>query len=104
MNSLDWLLPALKWLTIAAALSPIVLGIGWAIYEGSVLPRLVPRAEIEAMADAVMRDHADGPEEWAFMEEHAAWYRSLGFEQGKWHRVRREIRRRLLAGEYPPAA
>lgn len=101
---LDWLLLALKWLAIAVALSPIVLGIGWAVYEGSVLPRLVPRAEIEAMADAVMRNHPDDPEEWAFMEEHAAWYRSLSFEQGKWHRVRREIRRRLLAEDWPPAA
>lgn len=101
---LDWLLLALKWLLIAAALSPIVLGIGWAIYEGSILPRLVPCAEIEAMADAVMRDHPDDPEEWAFMEERAAWYRSLSFEQGKWRRVRKEIRKRLLAGEYLPAA
>ncbi|MFG1419998.1 hypothetical protein V5F38_19545 [Xanthobacter sp. V0B-10] len=92
---MDWLLLALKWLTIAAALSPIVIGVGWSVVEGSVLPRLVPRAEIEAMADAVMRDHPDDPEEWAFMEEHAAWHRSLSFEQGKWRRVRREIRRRL---------
>lgn len=101
---LDWLLLVLKWLVIAAAASPVVIGVGWSVVEGSVLPRLVPRAEIEAMADAVMRDHADDPEEWAFMEEHAAWYRSHSFEQGKWHRVRKEIRRRLLAGDCPPAA
>lgn len=100
----DWLWLALKWLVIAAAASPIVLGIGWAVVEISILPRLVPRAEIEAMADAVMRDHPDDPEEWAFMEEHAAWYQSLSFEQGKWHRVRKLIRRRLLAGDWPPSA
>ena len=104
MNFLDWLWLTLKWLAIAAALSPIVIGIGWAVVEGSVLPRLVPRAEIEAMAEAVMRDHPDDPEEWAFMEEHAAWYRSLSFEQGKWYRVRKLIRKRLLAGDLPPAA
>ena len=101
---MDWLWLTLKWLAIAAALSPIVIGIGWAVVEGSVLPRLVPRAEIEAMAEAVMRDHPDDPEEWAFMEEHAAWYRSLSFEQGKWYRVRKLIRKRLLAGDLPPAA
>ncbi|MFG1364121.1 hypothetical protein [Xanthobacter versatilis] len=101
---MDWLLPALKWLLIVAALSPIVLGIAWAICEGSVLPRLLPRAEIEAMADDVIRDHPDDPEEWAFMEEHAAWYRSHSFEHGKWHRVHKVIRRRLLAGDPPPAA
>jgi hypothetical protein len=100
----DWLWLILKWLAIAIALSPIVIGIGWAVVEGSILPRLVPRAEIEAIADEVMRKHPDDPEEWAFMEEHAAWYRSLSFEQGKWHRIRKAIRRRLLAGDLPPAA
>lgn len=101
---MDWLLIALKWLLIAAALSPVALGIGWAVFEGAVLPRLVPREEIEAMADEVMRRHPEDPEEWAFMEEHAAWYRSHAFEQGKWHRVRKVIRRRLLAGDCPPVA
>ena len=60
--------------------------------------------DYEAMADEVMRKHPEDPEEWAFMEEHAAWYRSHTFEQGKWHRVRKVIRRRLLSGKYPPAA
>jgi len=101
---LDWLWLALKWLAVAVAVSPIVIGIGWAVIEGSILPRLVPRAEIEAMADEVMRDHPDDPEEAAFIEEHAAWHRSLSFEQGKWHRVRKLIRKRLLAGDLPPAA
>jgi len=100
---LDWLSLILKWLAVAVALSPIVIGIGWAVIEGSILPRLVPRKEIEAMADEVMRKHPSDPEDWAFMEEHAAWYRSLSFEQGKWHRVRKLIRKRLLAG-VPPAA
>ena len=101
---LDWLWPEWKWLLIAVAILPIVIGIGGAIIEGSILPRLVPRAEIEAMADAVMRDHSDDPEEWAFIEEDAAWRRSMSFEQGKWHRVRKAIRSRLLAGDLPPSA
>jgi len=98
---LEWLWISVKWLAIAIAMSPIVIGIGWVIYEGAILPRLVPRKEIEAMADEVMRNHPDDPEEWALIEEHAAWYRSLNFEQGKWHRVRKAIRRRLLAGRSP---
>lgn len=101
---MDWFLLGLKWLVITAALSPMVLGISWVIYDMEIRPRLVPRAEIEAMADEVMRKHPEDPEEWAFMEEHAAWYRSHTFEQGKWHRVRKVIRRRLLIGDYPPAA
>lgn len=100
----DWIRYIAGWLAVVIALAPMVLGIGWAIYEGSVLPRLVPRAEIQAMADEVMRKHPEDPEEWAFMEEESAWYRSHTFEQGKWHRVRKVIRRRLLAGDWPPAA
>lgn len=49
-------------------------------------------------------DHSDDPEEWASIEERAGWYCSLSFEQGKWHRVRELIRKRLLAGDLPPAA
>lgn len=101
---MDWVLFGLKWLVITAALSPMVLGIGWVVYDMEIRPRLVPCKEIEAMADEVMRKHPEDPEEWAFMEEHAAWYRSHTFEQGKWHRVRKLIRRRLLAGDYPHAA
>ncbi|NJL71200.1 MAG: hypothetical protein HC888_06075 [Candidatus Competibacteraceae bacterium] len=101
---IDWVWLALIWLALMVAVLPIVIGIGWAVVEGSILPRLVPRKEIEAMADEVMRHHPENPEDWAFMEEHAAWYRSLSFEQGKWHRVREAIRMRLLAGDPPPAA
>ncbi|MFN4009866.1 MAG: hypothetical protein ACK4K8_07925 [Pannonibacter sp.] len=101
---MDWFLFGLKWLLLATTISPVVLGVGWVIYEGAVLPRFVPRAEIEAMADEVMRRHPEDPEEWAFMEEESAWYRSHTVEQGKWHRVRKVIRRRLLAGDWPPAA
>ncbi|PWR19049.1 hypothetical protein [Zavarzinia compransoris] len=97
---LDCPLPALKWLAVAAALSPIAAGLGWAVVEGVILPRLVSRAEIEALADAVLRDHPDAPEAWAAMEEHAAWHRSLGFEQAKWRRIRKALRRRLP----PPGA
>lgn len=98
---LEWFCIGVKWLVIAIAVSPIVIGIGWVMVEGSILPRLVPRKEIEAMADEVMRNHPEDPEDWAFMEEHAAWHRSLSFEQGKWHRVRKAIRRRLPAGDSP---
>ena len=100
---MDWFLFGLKWLVIAAALSPMVLSIGWVIYDIAIRPRLVPRAEIEALVNEVTRKHPEDPEQWAFMEEHAAWFRSHSFEQGKWHRVRKIIRRRLLSGDHPPA-
>ena len=99
----DWIRYIVGWLIAIVALSPMVLGIGWVIYDMEIRPRLVPREEIEAMADEVIRKQPEDPEEWAFMEEHAAWYRSLSFEQAKWHRVRKVIRCRLLAGDLPPA-
>lgn len=95
---------AVKWLSIAVAVSPIVIGIGWVLVEGSILPHLVPRAEIEAAADEVMQTHPTDPEGWAHMEEHAAWHRSQNFEQGKWRRVRMLIRKRLSAADRSPAA
>jgi hypothetical protein len=88
----------LKWALIALVLSPIVIGIGWGIVEGSILPRLISRAEIEHLADDLMRRYPADPEEAAFVEEHTAWYRSESYEQGKWHRVRKLIRQRLAKG------
>lgn len=38
-------------------------------------------------------------EEMAFIEEDRAWRYSEAFEQGKWHRVRRELWRRCEAGD-----
>lgn len=94
---MDWFSEALKWLLVGIALAPIIIGIGWSIVEGSILPRMIPRAEIASLADDIIRRHPDTPEYVAYIEEHAAWFRSHTFEQGKWHRVRKEIRRRLEA-------
>jgi hypothetical protein len=65
-----------------------------AITNFRIRPHLIPRAEIEAQADAVLEAHPDDPEEWAFLEEQAAWYRSQAVEQGRWRRVRRVLRAR----------
>lgn len=99
----DWLWIGLKWSAIMIALAPIVVGIGWGIVEGSVLPRLISRDEIERLAEDIIGRYPADPEEAAFIEEHAAWFRSESYEQGKWRRVRKTIRRRLIAGEAPPA-
>jgi hypothetical protein len=82
------------WALIALALSPIILGIGWGIVEHNILPRLIPRAEIVRLADEIAARYPDDPESAALTEEHAAWFRSRAVEQGKWRRVRKELRRR----------
>ncbi|MBB2974013.1 hypothetical protein FHU14_004552 [Mesorhizobium sp. RMAD-H1] len=64
---LEWFCIGVEWLVIAIAVSPIVIGIGWVMVEGSILPRLVPRKEIEAMADEVMRNHPEAPEDWVLV-------------------------------------
>jgi hypothetical protein len=87
-----------KWSLIALAASPIIIGIGWSIVEDVILPRFIPRAEIDRLADSIMRGYPTNPEKAALTEEHAAWYRSEGFEQGKWRRVRKAIRARLDSG------
>ncbi|MCO5131825.1 MAG: hypothetical protein M9932_14885 [Xanthobacteraceae bacterium] len=94
---MDWdITTILKWVAIGVAASPIIVGIGWSIVEASILPRFIPRSEIDGLADDIMRRRPNDAEEAAFIEEHAAWYRSQDYEQGKWRRVRKEIRRRLM--------
>lgn len=95
----DFLLLIWKWLAIAAAASPILVAVCWTLWADVFLPRFIPSAEIEGIAEQVMRDHANDPEEWALMEEYAAWHRSRSFEQGKWRLVRKAINRRLRAGD-----
>lgn len=90
----DSFVTAFKWLIIAASLLPIIGGIGWVVWDMEIRPRLIPREEIERLADDIMRRYPDDPEEAAFIEEHAAWFRSHSSEQGMWHRVRKTIRRR----------
>lgn len=85
----------IKWVLIGLALSPIAVGLGWPIWHGLIRPRFIPRNEIDRLADEVMANHPDDPEGAALREEHYHWHRSEEFEQGKWYRVRMEIRCRL---------
>ncbi|MCF4126311.1 hypothetical protein [Methylobacterium sp. SyP6R] len=100
----DWVWSPLRWALVAAAFSPIALALGWALVEGLLFPRLIPRDAIDALAEAVMREHPEDPEGWAFREEHAAWVRSRAVEQGQWRRVRRRIRARMREEEASRAA
>jgi hypothetical protein len=81
------------------ALAPIVIGIGWGIWETEIAPRLIPQAEIDKLADEIAARDADDPEHAAFIEEHSAWVRSEGVQQGKWRRVRRALKRRAQSQE-----
>ena len=84
----EWLADALAY---TIALAPIVLGLGSVIVEGSIRPRLIPRATIARLAQDLIHRHPDAPEAAALLEEHAAWHRSESYEQGMWRRVRREV-------------
>ena len=50
-------------------------------------------------ADELIARHGERAEERAFAEEDRAWRRFEHREQGKWHRVRRELWRRRTAAE-----
>ena len=60
---------------------------------GGIRPRLIPRAEIDALAAELLARHGPGAEEVASAEEEQAWRNSRPFEQGKWRRVRKRIER-----------
>jgi hypothetical protein len=89
----DIVLLVVKWVFILLALSPIIFAFGSVFIDGTIRPMLIPSAEIERLAAEMIERHED-PEEAAFIEEHAAWYRSNNFEQGKWRRVRKIVARK----------
>lgn len=84
----------LGYLLFAVALSPIVLGLGWAVWHGHVRPALISRHEIERLADEVLAEGHEDPVEAVEGYEYHAWRHSDGFEQGRWRRVRRAIQRK----------
>lgn len=92
---LDVALHILGWTLAVLAASPVILAAGAEIWAGAIRPRLVPSPEIDRLADEMLARYPDDPEQAAFREEEHYWYRCDSFEQWKWHRVRRAVRRRL---------
>jgi hypothetical protein len=90
---MDTVKQALIWIGIGAATSPILGAILWLLWESSIRPRLIPRAEIDSLAAEMLARHGPRAEEVAAAEEEAAWRCSRPFERGKWRRVRRRIER-----------
>jgi len=90
---MDTVKQALMLIVIGAATSPIWGALLWVLWQGSIRPRLIPRAEIDALAATMVARHGPRAEEVASAEEEQAWRNSCPFEQGKWRRVRKRIER-----------
>jgi hypothetical protein len=88
------------WIIGGIATSPIWGTLLWHTWELSIRPRLIPVGNIKAVADDLVAKYGPRAEEIAFIEEDRAWRYSETFEQGKWHRVRRELWRRYEAREW----
>src|SRR6478735_2838733 len=88
---MDTLKQTLIWIGIGAATSPIWGALLWVLWQGSIRPRLIPRAEIDSLAAEMLARHGSRAEEVAFIEEDRAWRNSQSFERGKWRRVRKRI-------------
>jgi hypothetical protein len=73
---------------IAAFAAGAFLSVEW---QGRIRPMLIPRAEIERLADELVDKYGERAEEFAAMEEDRAWRYSQNFEQGKWRRVRKVL-------------
>jgi hypothetical protein len=85
MGGHDWLWWSLMVLGTAPAWGTLI----WFLNELYIRPLLIPKAEIERLANELLRSHPADPAEAAFDEELNAWYRSETFAQGKWRRVKR---------------
>jgi len=79
------------WFIVIVCLFPIWGAVLWHAYEFSIRPCLIPKEEIDRLVMQVLAK--PDPDAAAFIEEYAAWHRSDTFEQGRWRRVRRELRR-----------
>jgi hypothetical protein len=91
MGGHDWI----WWILVVVCTAPIWGTLIWFLNELYIRPLLIPKAEIERLANELVRSHPADPAEAAFDEEQNAWYRSETFEQGKWRRVRRWIEKLL---------
>jgi hypothetical protein len=84
----------LFWAIVAIVTAPVWATLLWELWSMLVRPALVPRAEIDRLAAAMLAQHGDAAERMAFVEEDRAWRYSDSFEQRKWRRVRKAMRRR----------
>lgn len=65
-----------------------------------IRPMFIPREEINTIVDELIAKHGPRAEQVAYGEEdHACRYCDT-YQQGKWHRVRRELWRRHKTGEW----
>jgi len=86
-----------SWLLWLLVLSPVWGAVLMHLWQGSVRPRLIPRREIENLADAMIARYGDRAEEMASIEEDRAWRYSNALDQGKWRRIRAAIKSRIIA-------
>ena len=89
----------LAWSMIGLALSPIWGALLIEVWQGSVKPRLIPRADLDRVAGDLVAQYRDSAGEVALRNEHRAWRDCDTFEQARWRRVRRIIGRRQSAKE-----
>lgn len=81
-------------ITVVIILAPPVVAIVWVVWEACLLPASLSKSEIVEQADAMIDAHGDRAESVVSNRELDAWHRSNLADQGKWRRVRREIKRR----------
>jgi hypothetical protein len=63
-------------------------------FQRRILPLRIPATEISRLADDLIAHFGPRAAEVAEFEQDRAWHNSDPYEQGKWRRIEREIRRR----------
>lgn len=89
-----------NWVILGLSTLPLWGMLLWSAWRLGIQPRLLPGDQIAALADDLIARHGRRAEDMAFAEEDRAWRYSQSGEQGKWHRVRRELWRRYESGEW----
>lgn len=99
LKNISWFpMTLLDWFFCLLAVS-IPLGVAiWTIFTSEIRPLLVPRAEIERLADEILNRFPADPVAAANGKEVDAWMRSDLFRMGLYRRVRLELARRQEGG------
>lgn len=66
-------------------------------WNGRVRPMNIPTEEIQLWTDELVSQHGKTAAEVAYWNEDRAWRYGDVFEQGKWRRIREELRKRSQA-------
>lgn len=89
----------MAWIAFLVVMLPLVIAVGWEVWESCIRVSRVPAREIVSLARELRQKHGVRAAEIAFINEDRAWRYSDSFERGKWQRVKRHLQKPNFSSE-----